>query len=152
VSQARIRQAEPDDALVVAALTLQCALHRGAAPEPGFLDRFATAWRREAGRRPAWVAEAGDQHAGLLVGLVARPLPWPGRGEGGGSLHVDTFFVRPDHRGLGVGEQLLRAAVDWAGGPGDLDTVQMRPGPHTRSLCERIGLTGSTELMELRLR
>lgn len=150
MTEARIRQAGPDDALVVAALTLQCAIHRGANPEPGFLDRFATTWAREADRRPAWIAEAGDDHAGLLTSSLVRALPWPGQPAGGGALHIETFFVRPTHRGLGVGEMLLRTAVDWARAQ-RLDSVQMRPGRHTRSLCERLGLRSTTEVMELRL-
>jgi GNAT superfamily N-acetyltransferase len=150
VTEARIRQAGRDDALVVAALTLQCAIHRGAGPEPGFLDRFATAWTPDADRCPAWIAEVGDEHAGLLMSSLARALPWPGQPAGGGALHLETFFVRPTHRGLGVGEMLLRTAVDWARAE-RLDCVQMRPGRHTRALCERLGLSASAEVMELRL-
>jgi GNAT superfamily N-acetyltransferase len=142
VSEARIRLAGADDALVVAALTLQCALHRGAAAEPGFLDRFARAWSAQVAQRPAWVAEAGQEHAGYLLALAVRPLPWPGRGSGGGTLHVETFFVRPAHRGVGVGEQLLRAAVAWARAEG-FERVAMTAGPHTRPMVERMGFAVS---------
>ena len=150
MSEARIRLARADDALVVAALTLQCALHRGAAPEPGFLDRFARAWSRQVDLRPAWIAEAGEEHAGYLLALAARPLPWPGRGSGGGTLHVETFFVRPAHRGIGVGEQLLRAAMAWARSEG-FDRVAMTAGQHTRPMVERVGFATSDSHREVML-
>lgn len=146
----RIRQALPGDALVVAALTLQCARHRGAPPEVGFLDRFAAAWEAAPGSHPAWLAEAEGEHAGYLLATRLRPLPWPGDGDAGGSLLVEQFFVRPQFRGLKIGELLLGAARDWALDE-RLAALQMRPGPHTRSLCERVGLRQAGDLMELRL-
>ncbi len=138
MGEVRIRAAGPDDALVVAALTLQCALQRGAPGEPGFLDRFASAWLRESERRPVWIAEAGEEHAGYLQALCERSLPWPGQTPGGGRLWVDTFFVRPALRGMGVGELLLREAVAWARDAG-FESVALVAGPHTRAMVERLG-------------
>lgn len=151
MGEVRVREAAGNDALVVAALALQCALHRGGQPEPGFLDRFADAWQREADRRPVWIAETAEEHAGYLQALSARPLPWPGRGDGGGTLLVETFFVRPAHRGAGVGERLLREAVAWAARE-DFDVVSMEAGPHTRPLVERIGFAVCGDRLDLRLR
>lgn len=150
MSQARIRQAGPDDALVVAALTLQCALHRGGISEPGFLDRFAAAWLRDHLAHPTWIAEQAGEHAGYLQADILSPLPWPGDGGRGGSLHVVRFFVRPSFRGQHIGEALLRTAAQSARERG-LAALQMRPGPKTRGLCERVGLTPAADLMELRL-
>jgi GNAT superfamily N-acetyltransferase len=139
VGEVRTRLAGPDDALVVAALTLQCARHRGGAAEVGFLDRFARAWSASRPVRPVWIAEAGDDHAGYLQGFVSEPLPWPGRDPGAGSqLVVDTFFVRPEHRGIGAGEVLLRSAVEWARDSG-LSAVTMAAGVHTVAMVERVG-------------
>jgi GNAT superfamily N-acetyltransferase len=138
VTDVRTRPAGPDDALVVAGLTLQCALHRGGRPEHGFLDRFARAWSAQVRTRPAWLAEAGDQPAGYLQAAVVPALPWPDGGDAGGVLLVDTFFVRPTHRGLGVGEHLLRAAVDWSRAQG-LGEVRMAAGQFTRPMVERVG-------------
>jgi GNAT superfamily N-acetyltransferase len=150
VTEARIRQAGVDDALVVAALTLQCAIHRGGAPDPGFLDRFARAWARERDSRPVWIAERRGEHAAYVQGALLQPLPRPGRRPGGGTLFIEQFFVRPAHRGEGIGEAVLRAAVDWARAQ-RLDAVRMTAGPRTRPMCERIGFTGSSELIELRV-
>jgi GNAT superfamily N-acetyltransferase len=149
VGEVRIRAAGPDDALVVAALALQCALHRGGEAEPGFLDRYARAWNAEALTLPVWVAEAGDEHAGFLQARVVTPLPWPRR-PSASTLVVETFFVRPPHRGIGVGEQLLRAAVAWAR-DGQFARVRMSAGPKTRPMVERVGFRPAESEMELSL-
>ena len=133
----RVRLAAADDALVVAALVLQCAIHRGASGEPGFLDRYARAWLTTQRLNPVWLAEAGDEHAGFLQARVSEPLPSPGR-PGSPVLYVETFFVRPSHRGLGVGELLLRQAGQWAA-DGGFEQVRMTAGPHTRPMVERVG-------------
>jgi GNAT superfamily N-acetyltransferase len=140
VGEVLIRLAGPDDALVVAGLTLQCALHRGGRSEPGFLDRFAHAWSGRLESLPIWIAEAADQHAGYLQGAVLPALPWPAQPQLGGTLVVETFFVRPAHRGIGVGEQLLKTALGWARDQG-LAQARMTAGPHTRPMVERVGFT-----------
>ena len=151
VGEVRTRLAGPDDALVVAALTLQCARHRGGAAEVGFLDRFARAWSAEQKDRPVWIAEAGDDHAGYLQGLVVEPLPWPGRAAGAGTgLVVDTFFVRPEHRGIGAGEVLLQAAVRWARDSG-LSVVTMAAGLHTTAMVERVGFVPDARAYRMEL-
>lgn len=149
MTEPRIRPAGPDDALVVAALTLQCALHRGGATEPGFLDRFAVAWLREHDAHPTWIAEHAGEHAGYLQADIVRPLPWPGDSGRTGTLHVRQFFVRPDLRGLKIGEALLRAASQAVIDEG-LEALQMRPGRKTRELCERVGLRAAGDVMEFR--
>jgi GNAT superfamily N-acetyltransferase len=151
VTDVRTRPAGADDALVVAGLTLQCALHRGGATEPGFLDRYARAWSAQLRTRPTWIAEAGDQHAGYLQATLLPALPWPGRRDGGGVLLVDTFFVRPTHRSIGVGEHLLRAAIEWARAQG-LAEVRMAAGTHTRPMVERVGMRPHQAAYHLELR
>jgi GNAT superfamily N-acetyltransferase len=139
VAQARIRAAGPDDALVVAALTLQCAIDRGSGGEPGFLDRYAGAWVAQRHSHPVWLAETGDQHAGHLQAAVVEALPWPGRPVGAGAqLIVETLFLRPEHRGHRIGEQLLVAATEWARGCG-CSGVSMSGGRQTRPMLERVG-------------
>jgi GNAT superfamily N-acetyltransferase len=138
VADARIRTAGADDALIVAALTLQCARDRGGSAESGFLDRFAGAWAAQRHSHPVWIAEAADQHAGFLQAVVVEDLPWPGRSTTAGELVVQTLFLRPEHRGQGVGELLLRAAVEqarrdqrWA--------VSIASGAMTQPMLERVG-------------
>jgi GNAT superfamily N-acetyltransferase len=151
VGEVRTRLAGPDDALVVAALTLQCARHRGGETEVGFLDRFARAWSAAQKVRPVWIAEAGAEHAGYLQGLVVEPLPWPGRVPGADAeLVVDTFFVRPEHRGVGAGEVLLHAAVTWARDSG-LRAVRIAAGVHTTAMVERVGFVADDRAYRLEL-
>ena len=151
MGEVRTRLAGPDDALVVAALTLQCARHRGGATEVGFLDRFARAWSGSRQLRPVWIAEAGDDHAGYLQGRVVEPLPWPGREPGAGAeLVVDMFFVRPEHRGIGAGEVLLTAATGWARDSG-LKSVSMAAGVHTAAMVERVGFVADARAYRMEL-
>lgn len=151
VGELRTRLAGPDDALVVAALTLQCARHRGGHGEPGFLDRYARAWLATEDAHPVWLAEAGEEHAGYLQAAVVEPLPWPGRPAGAGAdLVVDTFFVRPEHRGIGVGEVLLRDAVEWARDAG-FRQVLMSVGVHTTAMVERVGFVADARAHRLEL-
>jgi len=149
VGEVRARLAGGDDALVVAGLTLQCALHRGGQGEPGFLDRYARAWAGQHRSRPVWLAEAGDEHAGYLQAAVLRDTPWPGRPVGG-QLLVEAFFVRPSHRGIGVGELLLAEAVAWARDE-ELTRVVVAGGPHGAGVVERAGFARSQDTYVLEL-
>jgi GNAT superfamily N-acetyltransferase len=149
VGEVRTRQAGPDDALVVAALALQCAIHRGGSGEPGFLDRYARAWLAQEQKLPVWLAEAGDEHAGFLQARVLDLLPVPS-GRAAPVLVVETFFVRPSHRGIGVGEQVLRTAVGWARDSG-FGEVRMPAGPHTTVMVERVGFTADDRAYRMEL-
>ncbi|HEV7194603.1 MAG TPA: GNAT family N-acetyltransferase [Pedococcus sp.] len=134
----RIREAGPQEALVVAALTLQCARDRGGVSEPGFLDRHAKAWLEQRSSHPAWIAESGAQHAGLLQAAVLDDLPWPGHQGERGELVVQTLFVAREHRGHAIGERLLGAAVAWSRDSG-LSAVSLSGRSHTRPMLERVG-------------
>jgi GNAT superfamily N-acetyltransferase len=139
VGEVRIRAAGADDALVVAALALQCAIHRGGVGEPGFLDRYARTWLADQRHLPVWLAEANDDHGGFLQARVVEPLPRPLTAPEP-ELLVETFFVRPSQRGIGVGERLLTTAAEWAR-DGGFACVRMLAGPHTRPMVERVGFT-----------
>ena len=149
MGEVRIRTAGADDALVVAALALQCAIHRGGTGEPGFLDRYARAWLADLRRLPVWVAEAGEDHAGFLQARVVEPLPVP-HATPSPDLHVETFFVRPSHRGIGVGEQLLTEAARWAR-DGGFASVRMAAGIHTRPMVERVGFAADQAAYRMEL-
>ena len=134
-----MRRAGTDDALVVAALALQCAIHRGGRSAHGFLDRYARAWLARERELPVWLAESGDEHGGFLQARVVDPLPQPATPPRP-HLQVETFFVRPGHRGIGLGEQLLRTAVQWAR-EGGFAEVGVPAGRHTTAMVERVGFT-----------
>ncbi len=123
---------------------------RGAA-EPGFLDRYARAWLATQAAHPVWIAEAGEDHAGYLQAAVVEPLPVAGPPAGAGAdLVVDTFFVRPEHRGIGVGEVLLRAACGWARDAG-FRQVLMSAGVHTTAMVERVGFVADARAHRMEL-
>ena len=83
--------------------------------------------------------------------VVVEPLPWPGRTPGAGAeLVVDTFFVRPEHRGIGAGEVLLNAAVGWARDSG-LRAVTMAAGVHTTAMVERVGFVADARAYRMEL-
>lgn len=148
MSDVRIRRAESDDALVVAALNLQFAISMGARSEPGYLDRFAEAWLRDLEHRPTWLAEAGDHHAGVAIGALVDHLPWPGRTAGAGWLNLSTVFVRAEFRGKGVAAALLHEVTDWARTQG-LAAVRLTATEDSADLYRGAGFTGEGRLLEL---
>lgn len=125
-SPPRYRSARPEDALLVAALTLQSARAQDLRIPPGFLDRFAESWLDIAKQHPVWICEADGEHAGYLQCARIRPLPWPGV-TGGGELREERLFVRADFTGRHLEEGLRAAAAAWAASRG----VRWVPGPHT---------------------
>jgi GNAT superfamily N-acetyltransferase len=149
MGEVRVRTAGADDALVLAALALQCAIHRGGTGEQGFLDRYARAWLAGRRERPTWLAEAGEEHGGFLQARVLDPLPAPSEPPRP-VLVVETLFVRPAHRGIGVGEQLIRAAVAWAR-DGDFAEVRVPAGRHTTVMVERVGFAADERAYRLEL-
>lgn len=146
----RVRMAERQDALIVAALVLQADLECGGSNRPGFLREYGDAWLADFARRPTWLAVLADHTA---IGLVqtsqidkmpslCRPTTrW---------LHVSRVFVRQQSRGAGVAEQLLRAMVAW-GGTHQVERYQLNSVPEARTLYERVGFAApSDRLLERR--
>ncbi|MEU0135019.1 GNAT family N-acetyltransferase [Streptomyces sp. NPDC006296] len=84
-------------------------------PDVFWRERTAGAASGEHSRQ--FVAEAADgEWAGTVSALVERPAGEPGFGEAAevGQTHLVGVFVRPGHRGRGVVDALLRAAIDWS--------------------------------------
>ena len=109
----RIVRAGADDALVVAALLLQMRRAKGEEPGLDFLQLTARTWHAHRRDLPSWIAQHEGAHAGLIQ--VAR-VPVPTGRSTRAWLHPP--FVRPDHRGGGVGPALIHAAIEWAKGAG----------------------------------
>ena len=110
----QVTRAQPADAFALAALELQLNREHGRSGEAGFLDRYADAWLAEAERRPAWIAKSldGSPRGGILL-FVVDGLPRPGR-LSRPWVHLTNLYVTPGARRMGVGEELLTSALDWA--------------------------------------
>ncbi|HXM56028.1 MAG TPA: nitroreductase/quinone reductase family protein [Candidatus Dormibacteraeota bacterium] len=114
--------------------------------EDGALDDAE--WERRSGefaagvRRVMFVAEAGERlvgSAGVLADVDGPP-------------ELIAVWVAPDHRGRGVGEALMAAAIDWArrrGAPRLGLHVGSRT-PHAIALYERLGFRRTGESMAMR--
>ncbi|MGW5336646.1 GNAT family N-acetyltransferase [Streptomyces bauhiniae] len=92
-----------------------------------FLETYETAaarpdsfWQDRAGQRPGvrqFIAEApGGQWAGSVTMLLEEvgSEDWAGYAVERRQSHVVAVFVRPEHRGNGVIQDLLDAGVAWA--------------------------------------
>jgi GNAT superfamily N-acetyltransferase len=64
--------------------------------------------------RGMFLAFAGEQAVGLVVGSVAVPAPGEGRRQGA----VELLAVRPAYRGRGIGQALIHAVLAWLVGRG----------------------------------
>jgi GNAT superfamily N-acetyltransferase len=146
----RVREAVPSDAFSVAALHIQDERERGGVVPPGFLDAFADAWLRDRARR-TWIAEdVRGRPLGVVHGTRVQKLPSTHR-PADAWFHVSLLYVAPDVRGVGLGERLLRALLDWAA-TDRVTRVQLNAVPEARTLYERVGFGPPSErLMELRL-
>ena len=151
MGEVRTRLAGPDDALVVAALTLQCALHRGGAAEPGFLDRYARAWSATQRHHPVWLAEAGDEHAGYLQAAVVEPLPVAGRARGRRRCWSSTRSSSgPTTAGSASESCCCAPRCDWARDEGFAD-VRMSAGRPHAAMVERVGFVADDAAYRLEL-
>ena len=87
------------------------------------------------------VAEADGEVVGTCQLIVFRHL----QARGGRCAEIESMHVHPDHRGRGIGTQLLASAVEAARQAGcyriQLTSNRQRPDAHR--FYEREGLTGS---------
>lgn len=147
----RIVKAGPQDAFVVAALTLQAAIAIDGAREEGFLDRAAEHWLRHHEQLPAWFAEHEGAHAGLLQATLPPETAWPGQAPGTrGRLWVTLLHVRADHRRRGVGAALLAACEGWATGAG-VGVIRLRSNAGAEDFYDALGYDVGADLRQKRL-
>ncbi|WP_258036959.1 MULTISPECIES: N-acetyltransferase [unclassified Streptomyces] len=73
------------------------------------LRRTSGEWTRHATSNPVrttFVVEGADEDwAGMATALVTDD----------GHVHIVGVYVRPEQRGTGLAERLMRAAIDWSG-------------------------------------
>ena len=148
----RIVRARPEDALVVAALSLQFAIAVDGSREEGYLHRAATHWLAHHEQLPTWIAEHDGEHAGYLQATYPPETTWPGQRPGArGRLWVHAVYVPAEHRRRGLATALITACEDWARGAG-VQTIRLRCTSGAEAFCAANGYATAPAVREKRLR
>ena len=148
----RIIRARPEDAFIVAALSLQAAIAIDGAREEGYLARAAEHWLRHHEQLPAWFAEHEGQHAGYLQAVLPPETTWPGERPGTrGRLWVQALHVHEAHRRQGVALALTAACESWATYAG-VGMIRLRCEPGAEGFYDAAGYAPAVEVREKRLR
>lgn len=141
----QVRPARPADLPQVAGLAAEHAAYERAAPPPGDLaDRLATLlFAGSASRLHCLVAEVGGKVVGYAT-CSAEVSTQAGREY----LHMDCLFLRADHRGGGLGRQLVDAVIALAGRLGLAEVQWQTPPWNTGAIrfYERLGARSSDKL------
>lgn len=139
-----IRPARPDDLDELMRLCAEhAAFERLAPPEPQAAQGLADAlW----GPRPrAWCLVLEDQDQ--LWGYSSFSLEfatWTGRDF----VHLDCLYLRPTHRGGGMGRQMMEEVARFAAGLGVTEMQWQTPDWNTEAIAfyERLGATARTKV------
>lgn len=148
-----MRRAGPGDAGAMAVMRYDFRTELGEPVEtkPEFVER-ATAWlahRLELGSWTGWLALDQEQPIGLVLAHLVEKVPNPVV-EPESLGYVSSLYVRPECRSRGLGDALLRTAVDFCRGHG-VESVVLWPSPRSVPLYERHGFRHQGEVMELHL-
>lgn len=73
------------------------------------LRRTADGWRQQAEPQKGRTTFVGEAPDGTWAGMVTAVR------HDDGHVHVVGVYVAPEHRGAGLAEALMRAAIEWAG-------------------------------------
>ena len=148
----RVRLATPDDAAMLAQLrlNLRASLHELREDEAAFVER-CTRWMSErlseADRWRCWIAEREGTVLGAvwvqLIEKIPNPIAAPES-----YVYLTNFFVQPEHRGAGVGSQLLDAALSWSKS-NNAELVLLWPTERSKTLYARHGFVTADDFMEL---
>ena len=118
-------------------------------PEDEFLARFKS-WAGGAlreGRWQVWVAVVDGSPVGHvyveLIDKVPRPASSPTTWG-----YLTAFYIQPQFRNMGLGGQLLSAAIEWASSEG-LEFVLLWPSERSVSLYKRFGFVEVGEGLSL---
>ncbi|MGP3953119.1 GNAT family N-acetyltransferase [Streptomyces sp. 7N604] len=106
---------------------------------------------------------AADEDDGMWVAMLAlldetgQCAPAAGTpgviGEDGATppqIHVVSVYVRPEHRGTGVAEQLFRTAIDWTWGNTKAERIRLwvhGDNPRAEAFYRRLGFARTGETM-----
>jgi GNAT superfamily N-acetyltransferase len=146
-----VRRAGPGDANAMATLryAFRTELAEPAETERQFVER-ASAWladRLELGSWSGWLAIEREQPVGLVLVHLVEKVPNPVI-EPESLGYVSSLYVRPECRGRGVGDVLLRTALAFCRDRG-VESVVLWPSPRSVPLYQRHGFRRQAEVMEL---
>lgn len=143
---ALIRPAGPSDLTALTELRRRWSVERDTpSDDAGFADRFAGWFTAEAARRQFWLAEDGGEAIGMVNLLLFERMPTPGR-DAGRWGYLGNMFVLAEHRGHGVGRQLLDALVAHAEAEG-LVRIVLSPSDRSVAFYRRAGFGDAGELL-----
>lgn len=149
-----LRRAVPADARALAQMRYEFRVSLDPATEVAddFVERCAGWMRRRlhaVGPWYCWITEASDRLTGTIWLQLIEKLPNP-VAERERHAYITNLYVRPEHRGAGLGGLLLGAALGECE-RGRVDAVLLWPTPRSRSLYQRHGFGPTTDLLERRL-
>ncbi|WP_026423107.1 GNAT family N-acetyltransferase [Actinokineospora inagensis] len=116
--------------------------------DPDHLTVFTQWWEEERLRRTFWLAET-DEPIGFITMVEFVRMPRPGQRASRWG-YIGNAFVVPEHRGSGVGTDLLTAALDHADTRGHVRVV-LSPSERAIPLYRRAGFDTADSLMLRRL-
>jgi len=157
-TEGSVRPAGVEDAPALAGLRWRWRVGEAAeTPEPDvageqpFAGDLAGWMERHAGTHTAWLAEAvGGEAVGMVWLCVLDRIPSPGRWSRHAGL-LQSLYVVPEHRGQGIGAQLVEAVLDEARRR-DLDYVMVHPTERSVPLYRRAGFAENPRTLEIDLR
>jgi GNAT superfamily N-acetyltransferase len=151
---APVRRADPERASDLAAVAdLRFTWRHDEGGESGTLADFAPAfagwWLEHRETHRCWLAEVDGAAVGMAWLAVLERVPGPERfRRQSGALQ--SVYVRPEHRGRGLGAALVSAVLDHARAEG-LDYVGVHPSERSYPLYERAGFHRTPAVLELGL-
>jgi GNAT superfamily N-acetyltransferase len=92
-----------------------------------------------------WVAEREAQVVGAVWAQLVEKIPNPTR-EPESYVYLTNFYVREEHRGEGIGSQLLAAVVEWSRG-NNAQMIILWPTEESKRFYLRHGFSFPNDLM-----
>jgi len=144
-----VRPAGPDDLAAVTDCRRRWVAERTDASDPGFEDRMADWWVREADRRATWLAWAGEQPIGMAATVIFERMPAPGAPTARWG-YVSQVWVDAAYRRRGVASTLMGAVIAWARREG-LVRLVLNPSDESRPMYAALGFREASDLLRLDL-
>jgi GNAT superfamily N-acetyltransferase len=146
-----IRLANESDAMLLAKLRFEfrSTFHEVSEDETVFLER-CRAWMQDRLRPGAqwkcWIAECGQTAVGNVWAQLVEKIPNP-IAELEQFVYVTNFYVRAEHRGVGIGSKLMSAVLNWTRSQSDA-TVILWPTAASKCFYSRHGFSITNDILQ----